>query len=40
MEPRTNTSKSALLLVVTATTFMGPFMVSGVNIILPASDFL
>lgn len=31
-----NTSKSALLLVVTATTFMGPFMVSGVNIILPA----
>ncbi len=30
------TSKSALLLVVTATTFMGPFMVSGVNIILPA----
>ena len=31
-----NTSKSALLMVVTATTFMGPFMVSGVNIILPA----
>ncbi len=30
------TSKSALLVVVTATTFMGPFMVSGVNIILPA----
>lgn len=30
------TSKSALLLVVTATTFMGPFMISGVNIILPA----
>ena len=30
------TSKTALLLVVTATTFMGPFMVSGVNIILPA----
>jgi len=26
------------LLVVTATTFMGPFMVSGVNIILPAID--
>ncbi len=38
MEPRTKTSKSALLLVVTATTFMGPFMVSGVNIILPAID--
>lgn len=35
MEP-VKTSKSALLLVVTATTFMGPFMVSGVNIILPA----
>lgn len=36
-----NTSKSALLVVVTATTFMGPFMVSGVNIILPAigNDF-
>jgi len=33
-----NTSKSALLIVVTATTFMGPFMVSGVNIILPAID--
>jgi EmrB/QacA subfamily drug resistance transporter len=30
------TSTSALLLVVTVTTFMGPFMISGVNIILPA----
>jgi EmrB/QacA subfamily drug resistance transporter len=35
MEP-VSTSKSALLLVVTTTTFMGPFMVSGVNVILPA----
>ena len=33
---RVRTAKPALLLVVTATTFMGPFMVSGVNIILPA----
>ncbi len=30
------TSKLGLLIVVTATTFMGPFMISGVNIILPA----
>ncbi|MEW6079113.1 MAG: MFS transporter [Thermodesulfobacteriota bacterium] len=36
MEQPIRTSKSALLLVVTVTTFMGPFMVSGVNIILPA----
>ncbi len=30
------TSKGASLLVVTATSFIGPFMVSGVNIVLPA----
>jgi len=36
MEPPVKTSKTALLLVVTATTFLGPFMASGVNIILPA----
>ena len=31
-----NTSKSALLAVAAVTTFMGPFMVSGVNILIPA----
>jgi len=35
------TSKRAVLIVATVTTFMGPFMVSGVNIVLPAmgTDF-
>ncbi|MDY6904857.1 MAG: MFS transporter [Thermodesulfobacteriota bacterium] len=38
LDSNVQTSKTGLLIVATVATFMGPFMVSGVNIVLPAME--